>query len=97
MNRGDIISVMPHHIKGYDWTIGQVGVILGPTHTENIDNRHLNVSARAKVKLPPVKEGWYVVSLTHSVAKGGYAYADLPEEFLSPHACTVNCPRHLSL
>jgi hypothetical protein len=46
-------------------------------------------------EIPPIHLGWWVVSVEHPKAKGGCAYAALPEEHLAPHACTSRCPRHL--
>ncbi|KKN47214.1 hypothetical protein LCGC14_0665030 [marine sediment metagenome] len=92
MNVGDLVDVMPHHLDGKDWTIGQVGVITGPTHTEFIDNRHLTKKQRAKVKMPPIKKTWWNCNVEHKVARGGYATVSLPEEFLGPHNCTESCP-----
>lgn len=90
MNRGDIISVMPHSIHGYTWTVGKIGVVLSQART-SYWHRDWGMTE------PALKPGWWVVSLGHPVAKNGYAYAALPEEFLGPHNCTVNCPKHLSL
>ncbi len=92
MRRGDLVDVMTHHLPGKEWTIGQVGAVMGPTHTEFIDHRHLTPEQRKKVKMPPIKKGWWNCSVEHKVARGGYAYVSLPEMYLGPHACTDICP-----
>ena len=92
MNIGDLVDVMPHHLSGKEWTIGQVGVVIGPTHSEMIDTRHLKPEARAKVKMPPIKKTWWMCSVKNETAKGGFATVSLPEMYLGPHYCNEECP-----
>ena len=92
MNIGDLVDVMTHTLPGKDWTINQVGAIIGPTHENFIDNRYTKDKSNAPV--PPIKKSWWGVSVTNPSAKGGYAYVSLPEMYLGPHSCTVSCPEH---
>lgn len=92
LNRGDMILVLEHHIPGYEWTVGKIGSILCPSHTKSVDILH---GKRGKVDMPPIKPGWYVVSIEHPEAKGGYSFASLPQEHLAPHTCTGRCGVHL--
>lgn len=94
MKIGEVIRVMEHDIEGLRWTIGQVGYIKSPSHTEDFDNNYPG----EPVSIPEVKPGYWLVSLGHNRAKGGYAYASLPEHLLPPHACTERCePLHIGL
>ncbi len=95
MERGDIIKVSNHVIKGKTWTRGHVGVILGPSHTKGIDNR--DIKREYQKPLPPIKRGWWIVSVENDRAKGGYAYISLPTRVLKKHKCTDKCPRHLCM
>ncbi len=99
MNRGELVTILPHSMSSYGWTVGKVGSIVGPAHTQSF-----TVLAGGRIELgnhslsgsrPPVKEGWHIVSVEHDRAKGGYAYATLPEEHLAPHTCTSRCGKHL--
>ena len=90
MKRGDLVRVMDHNLPGYGWTIGQVGSILCADHAADFDVMHTS-----QVERPPVREDWWIVSVSHPKAKGGYAFAALPEERLAPHACTDRCSEHL--
>lgn len=99
MLRGDLVQVMEHSLEGYAWTVGQVGSVIAQAHTQPF-----SVLAGGRVEVgscslsdsrPPVKQGWYIVSVDHDRAKRGYAYATLPETILAPHACTSRCGKHL--
>ncbi len=92
LNRGDMVLILKHHIQGCKWTVGKIGSILCPSHTRSYDVLHRR---SGKPNIPPVKAGWYTVSIEHPYAKGGFAFAALPEEHLAPHACTERCPVHL--
>lgn len=89
MRRGDMVTVLPHHLPGYAWTVGAVGSIYAASHTCDFDRLH-----HPKREPPSVKPGWWVVAVCHAQTKGGAALAQLPEEHLAPHACTERCPKH---
>lgn len=99
MCRGELVRVMEHSLEGYAWTVGKVGSVVSMAHTQSF-----SVLAGGRIEVggsllsdsqPPVKQGWYIVSVDHDRAKRGYAYATLPETALSPHACTSRCGKHL--
>lgn len=90
MKRGELVKVLPHKLPRYEWTINRIGSVLGPTHQADFDILHM----RNRIA-PPIKPGWWTVSVEHPYAKGGYAFASLPEEHLAPHACTEKCKPHL--
>lgn len=93
MKRGELVKVLPHELPGYQWTIDSIGSILCAAHVKDFDKVH---TVRPELIItPPLWPGWWIVSVSHPVAKGGYAYALLPEEHLAPHACTDRCPEHL--
>ncbi len=81
---GDLIDVMPHHESGKEWTIGKVGAVIGRAHE--------GIVAKEWGATSPVKKGWWILSVYHDVAKGGFAYVSLPEMYLGPHNCTEVCP-----
>ncbi len=89
LKRGDIVQVMPHSLEGKAWTVGKVGAVIGPMHLADFDVRGIRPDRR---HVPPIKDGWYSVSLDHD-NKGGYAYASLPDTALAPHSCVEGqCP-----
>ena len=88
IQEGDMVEVMAHPMIGLQWTIGQVGIIQGTAHQGDFAKEWTRIK-------PVVREGWWIVSVENSGAKGGFAFAALPEEHLAPHACTTNCPKHL--
>ena len=89
LKRGDLVKVLDHNLKGYEWTIGQVGSILSKCRDRDFSRLH-----RSKEPAPPLKPGWWVVAVDSKVAHGGCAFAGLPEEHLAPHACTDRCKEH---
>ena len=91
LKRGDLVKVLDHNLKDYKWTVGHVGSILCQAHVRDFDLLH---HRKKMTPPPPLKPGWWVVSVEHSKAKGGHAFAGLPEEYLAPHACTDRCPEH---
>lgn len=84
---GDLVRVMDHHLEGHIWTVGMVGCIVSQAHEQDF-------SALWGGHVPIVKSGWWTVSVDHMVAKGGFAFAVLPEEILAPHACASECDKH---
>ena len=82
------VDIMEHHLEGLEWTVGHVGVIQGPAHTKDF-------AVEWGHKVTPVKEGRWIVSVENPKAHGGYALVTLPMEHLAPHACTINCPKHI--
>lgn len=90
---GETIKVIDHDIEGRRWTVGQVGYIKGPAHIQDFDNNYPGGKGNA----PPVKEGYWLVSISNKEAKLGFAYAILPESVLPPHACTDRCGVHRGL
>ena len=90
VKRGELVKVLPHKLPGYQWTINAIGSILCAAHIKDFDRIHSKNATE-----PPLWPGWWVVSVSTDKAKGGYAYAALPEEHLAPHACTDRCPEHL--
>lgn len=92
LKHGDMVKILKHHIQGYEWTVGRVGSILCPSYEKSVDILH---GRRGKQYVPPVRIGWYTVSIEHPYAKGGFAFAALPQEHLAPHACTDRCKPHL--
>lgn len=88
ISTGGLVRIMEHHLEGYEWTVGAVGCIVAPAHERD----HSWWEAAAP---PPIKVGWWTVSVEHKTAKGGYAYATLPEAALAPHGCTEDCGKHL--
>lgn len=89
LKRGDMVRVLYHAFKGFEWTIGQVGSILCQCHERDFDTLH------NRRNRPPLKPGWWVVAVDSKTAKGGFALAGLPGEYLAPHACTSKCKPHL--
>ncbi len=95
-SRGDLIQVLEHHIQGLDWTNGKVGRIVTESHTKDFDMRDTRKDSEGRrTGIPPIKFGWWTVSIEHDRAKGRYAYATLPSNVLGPHACNHNCGQHL--
>ncbi len=90
---GDLVRVSQHPFKGYEWTTGAVGCIKGPAHERDFDTRSVPKKRRVAAT-PPIKPDWWIVSVDHSKAKGGYALAVLPTINLAPHACTSRCEAH---
>lgn len=87
---GEMIEVLPHCIKGYEWTIGHIGSVIGPAHTSLV-NKDWGVA-------PPIWPHMWVVQIENPRAEGGYAYASLPEKHLAPHTCTVeSCTNHFGI
>lgn len=99
MRRGDLVRVMEHSLAGYAWTVGKIGSIVAQAHTQPFSvlaGRRIEVGGRTlSDSKPPIREGWYIVSVEHDRAKRGYAYATLPETILAPHTCTSRCGKHL--
>lgn len=91
MSPGDLVDIMTHHISGSEWTSGKVGVIKKPALALDKGQHYSKDDAG---KIPPTKLGWWIVSVNSPTAKGGYAFAALPEKHLGPHSCTVSCPVH---
>lgn len=90
---GDLVTILPHHLEGYGWTVGAVGSIKSPAHERDFDVRSIPKHLRPQ-HTPPIKLGWWIVSVEQPKAKGGFAFAALPEKHLAPHACTERCPKH---
>ena len=90
MNPGDMVQVTTHSMEGYEWTRGQIGIIMSPTHIHDFD-------VMRPEDAPPILPYWWAVQVEHKVAKGGYALASLPEKYLIPHTCTEPCPKHLNM
>lgn len=90
LKRGDLVKVLNHNLKGYEWTVNQVGPIFCQSHKKDFDGLHKH----QKDDIPPLKPGWWVIAIDHKEAKGGFALATLPEEHLAPHACTDRCKEH---
>ena len=87
---GEMVQVsMLSNLAGYEWAQGAVGVIHSATHTKDF-----SIIDTGRLARPPIREGMWNVSVDDPRAKGGYAFAVLPEELLSPHACTSRCPKH---
>lgn len=86
---GELVQVSGHKLKGYEWTCWSTGVIKSAAH-----ERDFSVIDQALTSIPPRKIGWWTVSVDNPRAKGGYAFALLPEMLLSPHTCTSRCPTH---
>jgi hypothetical protein len=93
---GDMVRISEHRLRGYEWTVGAVGSVKLQAHVRDFDARHIP-KARREANTPPLRPGWWVVSVEHRRAKGGFALATLPEECLAPHACTARCPKHLCM
>lgn len=93
MIAGELVDVMEHRIEGYEWTCGHIGSIIGPAHILK-DNFY---AKEWSMKEPPIWPYMWVVQVESDTAKGGYAYANLPEKHLGPHACTTNCPPHFGM
>ena len=95
MKRGDMVRVSNHVLRGKTWTRGHVGIVLGPTYTKLVDNR--DVKKESQKSLPPIKKGWWTISIENDRAKGGYVYISLPSKVLKKHKCTDGCPKHLCM
>lgn len=93
MKRGELVKVLPHKLPSRQWTIDSIGSVLCTAHIKGFDRIH--VHRPEFITVPPLWPGWWIVSISTDRAKGGYAFALLPEEHLAPHACTDRCPEHL--
>jgi hypothetical protein len=93
MKRGKLVKVLPHKLPGRQWTIHSIGSIVCAAHIKDFDVVHMH--NRRDSDIPPLWPGWWIVSVSTAKARGGYAFALLPEEHLAPHACTERCPKHL--
>ena len=90
MKPGDMVRVSNHTMEGYEWTRGQIGVLMSNSHIRNFD-------VQKAENAPPILPYWWIVQVEHKIARGGYALAPLPEKHMTLHTCTESCPKHLNM